>query len=971
MNEQNSVNNSPIINSLEDEIEIYKKGQMQFRTFQFQLFVMCAHEIILKKSFYDMSIPQINEYLRTVKFFTISEVEIIVRMLVSHSSTINEANSLIKKILPSVRCLYKQGKNKYYLSPCCCENLYNNLTDKKYKLKNGENYTLRTLFDFQSDKMTKIRLSQEKYSNPPQFQHHENTGFAYEHHNFRKIYNRPIQKDENSPIFEKDVEIPPNWNNNIFTAAERTDTKTIRYLIFLIPELRNLQDEHGRTVAHYAAKYGDVQTIYTLYKLNTNFNIYDEDGFLPIHLAKNKEAVEALVLNGCDFEALTKNGQSLVELNSNPFNKYTVEFLIRKGFNILKPNEKGVYWAQMVANKNYFKAYVPNKDYEEFQAFIINSFSRSIIKQYKDNKAFQKLISRRPSEISLNEDINELKKAVNERDMDKIKAYAAIGTPLDNLMSAAKNNDMELVKLLAGNFCSPNSKNANGETVFWVAAYNNLFDISTLLSKEYNADLNVKKNGLTLMHVAYNEKRYDLVYYLLDLGASPNIEDSYNETVQIKAFLDGNNEMGEIIQDYYGGDINRIGKDGCPLGNSILKKYGIERLIYLVNRKLNIELKDNSKCTVFMELITSSNDISALQCLIDHGADVNTKDDEGYTPFFYVCNDGNFSREKFDLLLKNHCDINIKNELREFPISELIDHGLTDEVLLLLEKYHPIINDCESKHEPIVVALQENNKIVVDKLAECGANALNKQISVVERYLEKSFFNFETLKKLKKYNLAIGTPLQNAIRRNKRDVAIYIWQNTTDKEMRIQASKSLDEFHHTPLMLAIYKNDEYFMNQLIQPGFDLATPDNDGKTPLIHFYEKEMYEWVNKIMPLLTIEEISAYDSREYGALTYITKMENKELVEELFLKGVNVFNVRYYNDMLKKYVLILNRRTDLHNIVTNEMNRLIKITNYDYKDPDSKYQKLSRIQKKIDEASRRDLLYNMEYFEKLVKDNI
>lgn len=973
MEENNNNQNYPVVNPLTDEIEMYKNGKMPYRTYQFQLFVMCAHEVISKPSFYDISLSQINEYLRTVKFFDISEVETIIRMLVLRSNTINEANSYITKILPSVRCLHKQGKNKYYLSPCCCENLYSKLTEKKYKLKNGENYILRYLFDFQSEKMTTTRLSQEKYSNPPQYQHHINVGIAFEHHNFKDIYNKPIN-DKDEPVFDKNFEIPTNWYNNIFQAIQNSDIRSIRYLIYLIPSLRNFQDQNGRTVAHYAAINGNTQAIYTLKKLNADFNIFDKNGDLPIHLTKNKEILEAFVSNDCDIEALNKKGQSLLDLNSNPFNKYTIEFLIRKGFNILKPNKNGVYWAQIITKNNYFKAYVPKKDYEEFQAFLINSFSRYTMKQYKENKAFQKLISRRPDSINIGEDIRGLNEATNENDIDKITAYIAIGTPIPTecLMAAALKNDVELVRLFANNFCSPNIQNMiNNVSVFWEITLKGLYDVSTVLYREYNADPNILSfSNETLMHYAYNKKMYDLVYYLLDLGASPNIDDNKGVSVQFKAFSDGNNELAENIQDYYGGDINRVRKDGYPLGHIILEKYGIERLKYLTKRGLNLELKDSSNNTVFMEAIKKSNDISALKCLIENGSDINTKDQQKYTPFYYTCTENNFCRAKFDLLLENKCDVNIDNGNHVFPISELILRKLFDEAFILLNNHYTIINDCESKQEPIVCALSVQNGQLVDKLVNYHANALNKYFPVVENYLQSSFYKFETLKKMSRYNIALGTPLQTAIRSNRRDAAVYLWQNTTDIQMRIQASKSVDNYHHTPLMLAIYNEDEYFMDQLIQPNFDMSTPDKDGKTPLIHFYEKEMKKWVERIMPLLTIEEISATDSNGCGALTYITREGNKELALELFLKGVDVFNVSFFNGILSNYCSILLERNQLRNGVVDEMYRLVKNTSIDHNDPNSRYQKLNRILKILDDAPRNELLYNMKYYENLVREN-
>ena len=58
----------------------------------------------------------------------------------------------------------------------------------------------------------------------------------------------------------------------------------------------------------------------------------------------------------------------------------------------------------------------------------------------------------------------------------------------------------------------------------------------------------------------------ELFYYLLDLGASPNIQDIEGETIQFKTFLNRDDKVAEIIQDDYNGDINALNKEGLSLG---------------------------------------------------------------------------------------------------------------------------------------------------------------------------------------------------------------------------------------------------------------------------------------------------------------------------------------------------------------------------------------------------------------------
>lgn len=260
-----------------------------------------------------------------------------------------------------------------------------------------------------------------------------------------------------------------------------------------------------------------------------------------------------------------------------------------------------------------------------------------------------------------------LRKAINEDDFDLAAFCIALGFPLDedgltNLMILTAKNEIEKVSIFASNYCDPNKVNKNGENCFWIAASKEFFEISTLLYEKYNANPDIISNsGQTLMHIAYEKGDHELLYYLLDLGASPNILNHEKETVQFKAFLKRDFENAEIIQNNFNGDINVKDKNGNTLGHIAILENDISFLRYLIKRKINVENKDNFGRSLFMLAIEKLNDISVLQLLLDNGANINTIDNDDNTPFYFICLEKNFNRSKFNFLLKNKFNTYIKS----------------------------------------------------------------------------------------------------------------------------------------------------------------------------------------------------------------------------------------------------------------------------------------------------------------------
>lgn len=538
--------------------------------------------------------------------------------------------------------------------------------------------------------------------------------------------------------------------------------------------------------------------------------------------------------------------------------------------------------------------------------------------------------------------------------MNQILTHLGIGARPDtksdsgttNLMMASERGDVELVQILANNFCDPNQTNKNGENSFWIAAWNHHYDIATILKNTYYANPDILSNsGQTIMHIAYSQNIKELFYFLLDTGASPNVPNSGHESVQYIAYLKRDDQIAELIQDKYNGDINSKGKEGNTLGHLCIIQHDNPRLGYILGRGLNIEVKNDLGYSLFMFAIVSVDDLDLCQKLLDKGANINTQDVKGETPFYYACKDEKFCRKEFDFLLNNNCDFNIQDNARDFPISQLINKDQKEEVLILLNKKANII-DQDSPTEPICVAIMNHSQYWLDTLIEHGANAKNRKYAVIENYINRDFFNFETLKKMRPLNSAIGSPIQAAIKRNLIDVAHFLWDDASEQD-KVAISHSRDGEQRIPLSTSINANDQYLVEKLIRNGYDLTTPDNLKRTLYMYACISNNQNWMYNIEQLIRLNELNAIDSQGNSALTFVANNGQQQIADHLFIKGVSVTGInRDGRGIIKRYVWLIDQYNDILRRAEenkNKARRLVSIAN----------DHLDKCKRRIDELDR------------------
>ncbi|KAH0794120.1 ankyrin repeat protein [Histomonas meleagridis] len=606
------------------------------------------------------------------------------------------------------------------------------------------------------------------------------------------------------------------------------------------------------------------------------------------------------------------NSQVLLEKYTINYNPLIIEQILISPHDIFQPNPQGVYWMQFALHHKSGKENDQNAraNYCRFQSFVRSTIKNNVI--YDKNSVLQEIILR---PFSRTKDLLDFYNSVNLNNLERVMLLVGLGVELDlrrkedrttSLMFCAQKNFYDIAHVLLNNYCDPNKANDAGQNSFWIAAVNGHYDLSTLIQQK-GGDINQKdRNGRTVLHYSYSiiSENYQLFDYLLKAGANPNIKDANENTVQFIAYLTRDDQIAEMIQDNYGGDISVQGANGNTLAHLAMIDGDKSRVLYLIDRRIDINIHNDKRETVFSISILFYDDFDFCQKLLLSGADINTIGPNGGTPFIRVCQADQFRRDKFDFLLNNKCNIDIQNNSREFPISVLLQRQLYNEAQILYDM-NCLINDPESKYEPIVIALQQANQYWVEALIHHGANAANNKFPVLLTYMKLPFFNFELVKGMKQWNFVIGAPLQYAMICKNYEVIWFIWENS-DESTRVKISAEKDENGSTPLNLALDLGMDDLVNVLIRKGFNVTSADRHNSTPFIKVCKLHNQRWMNDIWKLIDITNANTIDDTGNSALSYCAGHGDINFCNKMFVHGIAIKGNYDSNGIMQAYRTLL-----------------------------------------------------------------
>jgi len=423
-------------------------------------------------------------------------------------------------------------------------------------------------------------------------------------------------------------------------------------------------DSYGRTVLFDAVEGGNVNIVKELVNHMENINVVDENNETPLFkavLKENTKIAETLILFGMNLDSLDNYKRNVLFNTILQGNKNIdiLKLMIKKGINI---NQIDINGGNIIDEILY-----------------ILDLQRQTAKELLQLEGNYSLIEKDMSYLELTKIIIESGLDINKIDKD--------GLPI--LAKEVEKKNYENIVFLINCGADINTKNINGKSI--------LFNEVIKGNSNYKMINFLVKNGADIELRDSEEKTIidDLAEIILiqkgfkkeDLEKYPDINEEEDYNLLFKKMLtfrpdltkrrsNGRNILFDVIiyNDFdiirllfnYGLDPNIIDKDGnTPL--SVLIDNGLklkdlkqrelflERLVFLLKFRVNVDIQDINGYTVFHKTVIA-NDLAVVEKLLTKKADLSLKDNQGRTALHHTQWNGNYKIARW--LIAAGADIN-------------------------------------------------------------------------------------------------------------------------------------------------------------------------------------------------------------------------------------------------------------------------------------------------------------------------
>ena len=273
-----------------------------------------------------------------------------------------------------------------------------------------------------------------------------------------------------------------------------------------------------------------------------------------------------------------------------------------------------------------------------------------------------------------------------------------------HIMLSQNKVSLSILKLCLENKADLNLMNCDEKTPLHIICSKDLIeeDLLTLIL-ENKADPNlIDYNDASPLHYIFQKKNVplEIVEIMLQYGAIIDVEDQKKrrcfdivfETPKISTttidYLLGKNYLLEKPDHY--GKTPFIYLCQC-IENS---DSSLEVLKHFLSRvDVDIFRKSSSKKTILHYFLERNNpNIKIVEYLLSLGVEINAKDVDGVTPFFYATNKG-AKIELIEMLLSHNADVNAPNNYSIYPITICSTYSLEITKLLVKHNANPFVYD--------------------------------------------------------------------------------------------------------------------------------------------------------------------------------------------------------------------------------------------------------------------------------------
>lgn len=392
------------------------------------------------------------------------------------------------------------------------------------------------------------------------------------------------------------------------------------------------------------------------------------------------------------------------------------------------------------------------------------------------------------------------------------------------IIIAIENNHIELVKLLIQcgvDICIQNFYERTA--LYFAIKYNNL-EIAKLLI-DTNREIIKYDNIYYLYETAIDNENIDMIKFLLENNVYEN---------------DNKNCLREVIR--------------CSIFSSKITKKGLEILKIILDQNIDLNSEDYSGSTIFTISIEENVDIDVIKLLLEYGANLNYKFDDGDTPLSLAII---YERQEVaELLIEKGADINSRDISGDTIFIKACLCKNFKLAKLLLEK-GVNINEANNKGETALTVAIKNN-----------------DIKLVKYLLEYSETNALILK-----NNPYGanpnvmdhqgkTPLYKA--RKNIEMFKMLLEHGTDPNLHAENEDNL-------IFTLIKENKLEQIKLLIKYGVDINMKDSEEKSILLNAIENQNIEVVCLLLELgAHYSELEIELAKKYNDIRFILNSHMK-----------------------------------------------------------------------------------------------
>ncbi|NIP28611.1 MAG: hypothetical protein GWN67_28130 [Phycisphaerae bacterium] len=347
----------------------------------------------------------------------------------------------------------------------------------------------------------------------------------------------------------------------------------------------------------------------------------------------------------------------------------------------------------------------------------------------------------------------------------------------------------------------------------------------------------------------------------------------------------------------------------------------------------------------------AQNNIKKIKLLLSDGADVNLKDNDGYTPLFYAIWQRNV--DMANLFISHRAEVNLFDETNSTPLHYAVWSADMDMIKLLVEKGADINAGDRKDKTPLQYAIGHMKGNLVDLLLAgetmyptLHLSAAKGDLAGIKSFIEKGInidekdtigwtpflwaastgrinvcqFLISKGDNVNAKNQDGVTPLHVACLFGQKDVAKLLIRKNVDIN-----AKADEGF--TPLHIAALRGNEEIIKLLLDKEASVNEKNQDGETPL-HL----ACGFENKTAVELIIEkgaDVNVKDNEGSTPLHIAAIRGNEEIVEILLAKGADV-NAKNNNGRTALSIASNQGRTEivelLHNFETEAQTLIIYI---------------------------------------------